>query len=189
VSLSSITPNGGFFNNQVMVFDALAFTLPTVVNDDDRVTAIVNDQTGKCLVPIELTGPVSVSQKTCTGSVDQQWIIRKTGLYDPLPSNPRILYYKYRFIHRTTGLCLAVRGNTVAEGAIAEARSCDDSAYMYWFNNELLNFPIDNQWLFSKPGMALRPQDNSSADLAFMKQETVDTSTGVPTDRFMMWDY
>ncbi|MFD4641330.1 hypothetical protein ACFWN2_28740 [Lentzea sp. NPDC058436] len=191
VSLSSITPNGGGFNNQVMVFDALAFSLPTLGTDNDRSTPIVNDQTGKCLTVTDQTGGrTSVSQTPCAGSITDHWLIRKAGGQTetaPPGVAPRD-WWKYQVIHRSTGLCMAVEGNTYNPGAIAEARPCDDTSYMYWINDRLLDTAADSTFLFSKPGMGLRPQNDSSADLTFMKQEAVNVDQP-PQSRFLLWDY
>lgn len=192
VSLSSITPNGGPANNEIMVFDALAFSLPTLPGPETyRSTPIINNQTGKCLtVSDQSGGPGDVVQSACAGSITDHWLVSKTGgLTEEAPAgtSPRT-WWKYRVVHRGTGLCMAINGNTYDPGAKAVVRECDDTTYMYWWNEKLLDSFVDNGYLFSKPGMALRPRDNSTEDMTILKQEKVDVNTN-PQSGFLMWDY
>ncbi|WP_156213215.1 hypothetical protein [Lentzea aerocolonigenes] len=189
VRLSSVTPNGGVFNNEVMVFDAIAFTSPKPKGANEKATPIINNATGKCLVPEDAGGASSVHQRDCTGTFTDHWLISivPNGSVQRPDLDP-IDWWTYRFVHRGTGLCLASHTGIEQNNDFLETKPCSELAtVMYGATDHLASRPVDNGFLLSAPSWGVRPAGNSHDDHAFIQQQKVninDTSNG-----YLLWDY
>ncbi|GGU20215.1 golvesin C-terminal-like domain-containing protein [Lentzea flava] len=190
VTLSSVTPNGGPGNNQIMVFDSITFSSPTPSPGEVRIGPIVNNATGKCLAPRDPERASPVGQQPCTGTFTDHWFLSKDGQTIPAPEDikPRD-WTTYKVVHRGTGLCLGAHEGWYTPGNYLEIRPCDASSFVWHYTQDLMKFPTDNGYLYGGPGMAIRPKDDSHDDAAQMILQKIADSNNPPPSPYLAWDY
>jgi ricin-type beta-trefoil lectin protein len=83
-------------------------------------TALRNGQNGTCAAPTSTVSGASVILGACAGAAAQLWHGEYLG------------FNHYRVRNAQTGLCLAVAGSSLADGALIVQQTCNTSSAQDW---------------------------------------------------------
>jgi len=70
---------------------------PSVAQAENAIVQLVNQESGKCLQPVNGSNGAAIVQETCNGSVAQQWSVTQGE-------------YNAEYANRSTGLCIDAFG-------------------------------------------------------------------------------
>lgn len=108
---------------------SLAVASPSLA--DSPIVQLQNNESGKCLQPVNGSPGAAIVQETCNGSVLQQWTQGPSEDSGGTDSNSD------HYVNRSSQLCLDARGGA-ANGTPIEQWTCD------WISNENWAFGVGN---------------------------------------------
>jgi hypothetical protein len=123
----------------VAIAIAAVFTIAAPVKAEDPIVKLVSTASGKCLQPINQSHNRgdAIVQKTCNGSVAQQWTVHIVSAT------------KVHLINRDSGLCMDARGKGV-DGTPIQQWPCNQISNEDWgfgiTNNTLSSAVSDSPW-------------------------------------------
>ena len=110
----------------------LAF--PSVAQADSAIVQLVNQESSKCLQPVNGSEGAAIVQETCNGSVAQQWTVTNVN-------STRV-----HLVNRSSHMCLDARGGAV-NGTPIQQWTCNKISNENWtfgITNNLLGSAVSN---------------------------------------------